>query len=76
MFSDHFDVLMSKIIFLKNIILMCFEMKSTLKSNQCHTLKHKSSIHTQKNKKIKKSRLYPVFFCEKITLRLIIYILL
>jgi len=35
MFSDHFDVLMSKIIFLKkNIILICFKMKNTLKSNR------------------------------------------
>ena len=42
-FSDNFDVLMSKIIFKKykkNIILMCFEMKSTSKSNRYHTLKY------------------------------------
>ena len=38
MFSDHFDVLMLKIIFKnKKIILMCFRMKSTLKNNHYHT---------------------------------------
>jgi hypothetical protein len=40
---DHFDVLMSKKTFKKikkNIILMCFEMKNTLKSNSNHPLKH------------------------------------
>jgi hypothetical protein len=40
-FSNHFDVLISKIIFFKkNIILMCFGMKSTLKINHYYTLKH------------------------------------
>jgi hypothetical protein len=42
-FSDYFDVLMSKIIFFKikkNIILMDFRVKSTLKNNHNHTLKH------------------------------------
>ena len=38
-FSDHFDVLMSKVIvFLKNIILMSFRIKNTLKSNCNNTL--------------------------------------
>jgi len=40
MFSDYFDVLMSKIIFLKNIILMCFKIKNILKKNRYHTFKH------------------------------------
>ena len=40
-FSYHFDVLMSKIIFFKkNIILMHFQVKSTLKNNHYHTFKH------------------------------------
>ena len=45
MFSNHFNVLMSKIIFLKNkiIILMYFRMKNTLKTNSYHTLKHPRS---------------------------------
>ena len=51
MFLDHFDVLMSKINFFLNIILMCFGKKSILKSNWYHTPKHTSSIHTQKIKK-------------------------
>jgi hypothetical protein len=40
MFSDHFDALISKIIFKKikkYIILMHFQVKSTLKSNHNHT---------------------------------------
>ena len=41
MFLDHFDVLMSKIIFFfKNIILMCFEIKSILKNNRCYNPKY------------------------------------
>jgi hypothetical protein len=42
MFLDRFDVLMSKIIFFKkkNIILMHFHAKNTLKRNCYHTLKH------------------------------------
>jgi hypothetical protein len=37
MFSNHFDVLMLKIIFFKtNIILMCFEMKNILKNSRYH----------------------------------------
>jgi len=40
-FQIIFDVLMSKIIFFKkNIILMCFGMKSTLKNNRYHILKY------------------------------------
>ena len=39
MFSYYFDIRMSKIFF-KKIILMCFEMKSTLKNNRYHTSKH------------------------------------
>jgi hypothetical protein len=41
-FSNHFDVLMSKIIFKNNkkIILMHFQIKNTLKINRNHTLKH------------------------------------
>jgi hypothetical protein len=40
MFLDHFDVLMSKNNFKKikkYIILMCFRMKNTLKSNNYHS---------------------------------------
>ena len=45
-FLDHFDVLMSKIIFkkLKNIILIYFGMKSTLKSYRNRTPKQALSI--------------------------------
>jgi len=41
--SDHFDALILKIIFKKikkNIILMHFQVKNTLKSNDNHTYKH------------------------------------
>jgi len=40
MFSDHFDVLMLKIIFFKKniIILMYFGMKNILKSNRNHII--------------------------------------
>jgi hypothetical protein len=44
MFSDHFDMLISKLILKKikkNIILMCFGMKS----NRYHTLKYTLSIN-------------------------------
>jgi len=47
-FSDHLDVLMSKMIFLKikkYIILMHFRVKNTLKSNQNHIPKHASLHH-------------------------------
>ena len=42
MFSDYFDVLMSKKIFKnkKNIILICFRIKNTLKSNRYRILKY------------------------------------
>jgi hypothetical protein len=40
MFLDRFDVLMLKIDFKKNIILMHFQAKSTLKSILYHTPKH------------------------------------
>jgi hypothetical protein len=42
MFLDHFDVLMSKIIFFlkKNIILMYFEIKSILKNNRGYNPKY------------------------------------
>jgi hypothetical protein len=39
-FLDYFDVLISKMIFKKNIILMHFRVKNTLKNNFNHTLKH------------------------------------
>jgi len=39
-FSDHFDTLISKIIFLKKIILMYFREKNTLKNNYNHTLRY------------------------------------
>jgi len=40
-FLDCFDVLMSKInLYKKNIILMHFQAKNTLKNNLYHTLKH------------------------------------
>ena len=44
MFLDHYDVLISKIIFKnkKNIILICFGIKSSLKNNHCHISKHHS----------------------------------
>jgi hypothetical protein len=41
MFSNHFNMLISKIIFLiKNIILIYFKIKNTLKNNRYHTFKH------------------------------------
>jgi hypothetical protein len=41
MFSDHFDVSISKIIFFfKNIILIFFRVKNTLKNNHNHTYSH------------------------------------
>jgi hypothetical protein len=42
MFLDHFDALISKIIFKnkKNIILIYFRVKSTLKNNRNHISKH------------------------------------
>jgi len=43
MLLDHFNELVSKMIFLKmkkNTILMHFRAKSILKSNRYHTLKH------------------------------------
>jgi hypothetical protein len=45
-FSNHFDMLMSKMIFKKqkNIICMYFDMKSYLKSNRNHTTKHKYTL--------------------------------
>jgi hypothetical protein len=46
MFLDNFDMLISKIIFfkIKNIILMHFRAKSTLKNNCYHIPKHSLSI--------------------------------
>jgi hypothetical protein len=46
MFSDHFEVLMSKIIFKNKKILfyICFGMKNTLKNNRYHTPKHTTSM--------------------------------
>jgi len=46
-FSDYFDVLISKIIFFKikkNIVLIHFQVKITLKSNRNHTSKHAKLI--------------------------------
>jgi hypothetical protein len=42
MFLDHFDVLMLKINlnFFKNIILMYFQTKNTMKNNRYHNAKH------------------------------------
>jgi hypothetical protein len=40
MFAHHFNMIISKIIFFKNIILIYFETKNTLKSNRYHTSKH------------------------------------
>jgi len=42
MFSNHFKMLMSKIIFkkYKNIINMYFNTKNYLKNNHNHTIKH------------------------------------
>ena len=37
MFLDHFDALMLKI---KNIVLIYFRVKYTLKNNHNHTFKH------------------------------------
>jgi hypothetical protein len=44
-FSNYFDVLVSKIIFFlkKNIILIYFKIKITLKNNNYHTFKKKTS---------------------------------
>jgi hypothetical protein len=46
MFLDHFHALMSKIIFLKykNIILIHFQVKNTLKNNRNHTSKDYCNI--------------------------------
>jgi len=42
MFSDHFDVHQSKMIFKnkKNIILIYFQIKNTLKNNHNYTFKY------------------------------------
>jgi hypothetical protein len=40
MFLDQFDALISKIIFLKKIILMYFQVKNILKNNSNYTYKH------------------------------------
>jgi len=46
MFLYYFDVLKSKIIFfLKKIILICFEMKNTLKNNGYYISKHAFKIN-------------------------------
>jgi hypothetical protein len=45
MFLDNFDALISKIIFKKKyIILIYFQMKSILKNNRNHILKHMGAI--------------------------------
>jgi hypothetical protein len=51
-FSNNFDVLISKIIFKnkKNIILMCFEIKYTLKNNHYYIFKYSFKLITQVNK--------------------------
>jgi hypothetical protein len=64
MFLDRFDVLMLKIDFKKNIILMHFQAKSTLKSILYHTPKHlymvffKSVFHY----KIHQNKFFSYFF--------------
>jgi hypothetical protein len=40
MFLDYFDVLVSKIIFFLNIILIYFWVKNILKNNYYHTFKY------------------------------------
>jgi hypothetical protein len=51
-FSNNFDVLISKIIFKnkKNIILMCFEIKYTLKNNHYYIFKYSFKLISQVNK--------------------------
>jgi hypothetical protein len=51
-FSDNFDVLILKIIFKnkKNIILMCFKIKNTLKNNCYYIFKYYFKLITQVNK--------------------------
>ena len=43
-FLYYFDVYTSKIFLKKNIILMCFKIKNTLKNNRYHIFKHTFSI--------------------------------
>jgi hypothetical protein len=56
-FSDHFDALISKMIFKnkKNIILMHFQMKNTLKNNRNYTPKRDLTLYwtTQPSKVVK-----------------------
>jgi hypothetical protein len=49
MFSNHFDADVKNNFkkIKKNIILMCFGMKNTLKSNGYHTLKHPRNLGQQ-----------------------------
>jgi hypothetical protein len=51
-FSDNFDVLILKIIFKnkKNIILIYFEIKNTLKNNRYYIFKYPFKLITQVNK--------------------------
>jgi len=56
-FSDYFDILMSKINFfkIKKFILIHFQAKNTLKNNRYHTFKHRlhgSAIITQPQVKL------------------------
>jgi hypothetical protein len=47
-FLDHFNVLMSKIIFLKFfIILLYFEIKNILKNYRYHTLEHPFHVYSR-----------------------------
>jgi hypothetical protein len=51
-FLDNFDVLISKIIFKnkKNIILICFKIKNTLKNNHYYIFKYLFKLIIQVNK--------------------------
>ena len=64
MFLDRFDVLMLKIDFKKNIILMHFQAKSTLKSILYHTPKHLYMVYFKSvfHYKIHQNKFFSYFF--------------
>ena len=72
MFSDHFDMLMFKIIFkkIKKIILICFEMKNTLKGKKFPSmnifLPNHPSIHVTITKKYNEK--FSIFFKDNLVI--------
>jgi len=47
MFSDYFNIIILKIIFLKNIILIYFKIKNILNNNYYCTSKYPTSVHNK-----------------------------